>query len=85
MARIRSYGKSDQRIGVHQTEVDCEYVVVEDVQGRYLHLSTFGSDERASARKSSQSIQLDQERAAELISIINWAFPGIQNANGRAR
>lgn len=43
-----------------------------------LHLSTFGSDDRQSDRKSSQSIQLDRKRAAELVEILLKAFPDIQ-------
>lgn len=78
MARVRSFQRSLQSIRPHQSEVDCEYVVVRDGGERLLHLSTFGSDERASARKSSQSIQLDAERARELMAILLLSFPEIR-------
>jgi hypothetical protein len=76
MARVRSFGPSNQSLKPHPTEVDCEFGVVDDVAGvRLLHLSTFGSDDRASERKSSQSLQLDAERARQLVEIIERVFP----------
>lgn len=77
MALVRSFDKSNQLIRPHASEVDCEWLVVETASGPRLHLSTFGSDDRASERKSSQSIQLDRERAGQLVDIIRHAFPGI--------
>ncbi len=78
MARVRSFSPSSQNVRVHPTEVDCEYVVIKEGPHRLLHLSTFGSDDRASERKSSQSLQLDMDRARELIEILNHAFPEIR-------
>lgn len=75
MARVRSISPSDQRIKPHPSEVDCEYAVIDTVSGRLLHLSTFGSDDRASERKSSQSLQLDAGRARELVDVILQTFP----------
>lgn len=80
MARVRSFERSRQDVRVHPTEVDCEYTVVGDGGDRLLHLSTFGSDSRASDRKSSQSIQLDVTRARELVDIIFAAFPEVDRA-----
>lgn len=75
MAIVRFFGPSTQSIKAHTSEVDCEYVVIDDGESRVLHLSTFGSDDRASHRKSSQSLQLDEARAWELVSILLDAFP----------
>ncbi|MDN5976630.1 hypothetical protein [Acidipropionibacterium jensenii] len=75
MARIRSFEPSAQDVKRHPTEVDCQYQSFLDNGVRLLHLSTFGSDHRTSRPKMSQSIQLDKQRAAELISIIKDAFP----------
>lgn len=75
MARVRSFGPNHQRVKAHSTEVDCEYVVINDGSQRLLHLTTFGSDDRASERKSSQSLQLDLEAARQLLQIIEQAFP----------
>ena len=78
MARVRRFGPSHQRVKVHPTEVDCEHVVIDDGSQRLLHLSTFGSDDRASERKSSQSLQLDVEAARQLLEIIEGAFPQLR-------
>ncbi|MBP1781163.1 hypothetical protein J3R08_001013 [Micromonospora sp. HB375] len=78
MARVRSFSASRQRIKPHPTEVDCEYAVIEGGDLRLLHLSTFGSDDRASERKSSQSLQLDLQTARQLMEVIEEAFPGIR-------
>ena len=42
-----------------------------------LQLDTYGSSERKLLGKVSQSIQLDEEGARELIKIIESAFPGL--------
>lgn len=77
MARVRSLQQGEQQLKVHLSEVDCFYQVVESSSGeRYVHLSTFGSDERHSKPKSSQSMQLDAVLAAELIDVLRRAFPG---------
>lgn len=78
MARVRLFAQSIQTVRVHPTEVDCEYAIVDDGVAHLLHLSTFGSDDRKSDRKSSQSLQLDLERARELVDIIRRAFPQIR-------
>lgn len=77
MARVRFLGPSNQRLKPHPSEVDCEYAVVDGNGTRLLHLSTFGSDDRASERKSSQSLQFDLERARELVEIIERTFPSL--------
>ena len=77
MARVRSFSPSTQTIKIHPTEVDCEFAVVSDGPTRVLHLSTFGSDERASDRKSSQSLQLGEAEARALVEIIRTAFPSV--------
>jgi len=78
LARVRSFSPSKQEIRLHTSEVDCEHVVIGDGVDRVVHLSTFGSDNRQSERKSSQSIQLDRKSAAELVKILLKAFPDIQ-------
>lgn len=78
MARLRSLEAGTQDVRVHPTVVDCYYQPVAAPDGtRYLHLSTFGSDSRRSGPKSSQSIQLDEAAARELVAIIKVIFPGI--------
>ncbi|CAI9405088.1 hypothetical protein [Aestuariimicrobium sp. T2.26MG-19.2B] len=81
------------RMRVDPTEVDCFYQVVRpgrchrvvtslnrhaDNDGQsYLHLSSFGSDSRISHPKSSQSLQLNQSVAQELIRVLRETFPGV--------
>lgn len=78
MARIRSITKGHQSIRPHGTEVDCYYNVVHAKDGSpLLHLTTFGSDGRKTKPKSSQSIQIDESTAAELVDILLRTFPVI--------
>lgn len=77
MARVRSFGLSTQDVRPHPTEVDCEHQVIDNGKVRLLHLSTFGSDERASGHKPSQTLQLNEGAARELVKILTAAFPGL--------
>lgn len=79
MARLRKLEKGTQNVRVHPTEVDCFHQVVTTTDGtRLLHLTTFGSDQRRSDPKSSQSLQIDEPTARELVAVIRAAFPGIR-------
>ncbi|WP_454162420.1 hypothetical protein [Gordonia iterans] len=75
MARIRSITETPAGTRVHPTEVDCEVarVIAEDGQ-TLLQLSTFGSDQRQSKPKTSQTFQIDRERALELRELIDRYF-----------
>lgn len=78
MARIRRLDEGAQNVRSHSSEVDCFYQVIDEpLHGRLVHLSTFGSDNRASAPKSSQSIQIDREIAGQLMDVLRKAFPGV--------
>lgn len=78
MARIRSLAPGTQSIRPHETEVDCFYRVLETAGGeRLLHLTTFGSDQRKSKPKSSQSIQIDKATAERLVKLLRETFPEI--------
>ncbi|MEU0091822.1 hypothetical protein [Kribbella sp. NPDC006257] len=75
VARLRSIEPGTQVVRVHPTEVDCFYQTLTDQSGQtYLHLSTFGSDERQSTPKSSQSLQLDETAARQLLQILRETF-----------
>lgn len=64
-----------QRNSVH-SQVECGYVVFEARDGhRYLQLDTYGSAERKLQDKVSQSLQFDENTAAELRKILESAFP----------
>ncbi|TDW78049.1 hypothetical protein [Kribbella pratensis] len=75
MARIRSFEEGTQSIKIHRTEVDCYHQTIRDSSGNlHIHLTTFGSDDRESAPKSSQSIQLNEAAARQLVQILQEAF-----------
>lgn len=79
MARVRSLAKGTQAIRPHESVVDCFYDVVYQVDGTaLLHLSTFGSDLRQSKPKSSQSIQIDEGIARELVALLEATFPRVR-------
>lgn len=75
VARIRSLSEGKQNIHPHASEVDCYYSVIDDSKEMILHLSTFGSDGRKTEPKSSQSIQIDEQIARQLISLLQRTFP----------
>lgn len=78
MARVRKVEQGTQVVNAHPTEVDCFYQIITGPAGeRLVHLSTFGSDSRASKPKSSQSIQIDREAAEALLSVLKRAFPNL--------
>jgi hypothetical protein len=77
MARVRSFARMNANVRPHRTEVDCEYQSVHDGDVVYLHLSTYGSDDRKSEKKVSQTLQLDREGAAKLVAAIREIFPGL--------
>lgn len=79
MARVRSLEKGTQNVRPHPTTVDCHYQVVTSEDGPLLHLTTFGSDDRASAMKSSQTLQLDEKMPGELAKLISETFPGLNS------
>ncbi|WP_433593444.1 Shedu immune nuclease family protein [Nocardia sp. CA-145437] len=77
MARVLRLTPGQQRIEAHDLDkgVDCEHKKVTDDGGdTLLHLSTFGSKNRESHRKSSQSLQFDAGIAAELVDILRDTF-----------
>nr|WP_280271555.1 Shedu anti-phage system protein SduA domain-containing protein [Nocardia wallacei] len=77
MARILKILQNSQKIRAHKLNkgVECEYQVIEDGAGdTLLHLSTFGSQQRISNRKSSQSLQIDRTIARDLIEVFGDTF-----------
>jgi hypothetical protein len=61
---------------IHE-EVLCGYNAVQIGQRQILQLETYGSTDRKIPGKVSQSIQLDEGAARDLITIIRTAFPGV--------
>lgn len=77
MARIRSFARSIMTSRLHPTEVDAEWSVIPTAEGPLLQISTFGSDNRVSAPKVSQTLQLDQDIAKQLKVALDTVFPGL--------
>lgn len=77
MARIRSIHPITSNVKPHPTLVDCGYQIVQSPEGTLLHLSTYGSDQRKSEPKVSQTLQLDRKTASQLIEIMRQTFPEI--------
>jgi hypothetical protein len=75
VAIIRSISPGHQTVQLHRTEVDCYFQTVTADDGTvYLHLTTFGSDDRAVPGKSSQSLQLSERAARDLVAVIGTTF-----------
>jgi hypothetical protein len=82
MARIRRIVRGIQLIRPHLTEVDCYYDVISAGDGvTLLHLTTFGSDHRRSKPKSSQSIQIDEVIARQLVELLLTTFPHLRSSS----
>lgn len=75
MAFIRNLEKGTSDIKPHRSEVDATYQILLDGKGEpLLHLATYGSDNRKSEPKVSQTIQLDKTTALKLVAIIKSEF-----------
>lgn len=75
MARIKNIMVGSVSTTAHPTEVDCEVRRVVPVGGGVmLQLSTFGSANRVSEPKVSQTIQLDRDAALRLRALIDETF-----------
>jgi hypothetical protein len=76
MARVTEFFRTTSAARPHPTHVECGWQVIQG-EPRLLQLSTFGSDQRMSHKKVSQTLQLDRDQARELVSIIGTAFPDL--------
>lgn len=77
MARIRNFTQATSHSSLHPTETDAEWSILESEEGRMLQISTFGSENRASGPKVSQTIQLNRETASLLRAAIEATFPSL--------
>lgn len=77
MAQIEEFYRTTISSRPHPTKVECGWQPVRDGGQVYLQLSTYGSDDRQSEKKVSQTIQLDRDRAAELLAILRETFPDL--------
>ncbi|KHL18345.1 UNVERIFIED_CONTAM: hypothetical protein LK11_07085 [Mumia flava] len=62
------------------TEVECGWAKVSSTAGEpLLQLSTYGSVQRRSQPKVSQTLQFDENQARQLLSVIHRTFPGLES------
>lgn len=79
MALIRQFFQLHSQGTAYRTETDAGWAKVQNGDQTLLYIGTYGSAERKSRPKTSQVIQLDRDRASELLQIIHEVFPGIEN------
>lgn len=77
MARVTEFFQVRGEAKPHPTQVECGYRTVSTPAGPLLQLSTYGSDDRQSEKKVSQTLQLDREGARRLLAIIQDTFPDL--------
>lgn len=61
-----------------RSEVECGFSLGTVGDRRILHLETYGSNARNIPGKVSESLELDEEAAKELVEILRRAFPGLE-------
>jgi hypothetical protein len=78
MALIREITEL-QRARQHvQGVVDCTYSVFTSGGARYLQLDTYGSPDRATPGKVSQTLQFDAAGAEQLLKLLQRVFPELR-------
>ena len=74
MAMIRKFvERKMDRNSIHDG-IEARYVIFEHDGRSFLQIDTYGRASREMPEKKSQSIQLDQDSALELIRILKKAF-----------
>jgi hypothetical protein len=61
-----------------RTQVECGWNATDVAGRRLLRLETYGSADREIPGKRSQSFELDESAARELIGILRDAFPALR-------
>lgn len=76
MARITAFTPMADDVRWHKTDVECFHRSIEKHGERRLHLASHGSDRRKTSGVS-QTFQLDENSARELLRVLIDAFPGL--------
>ena len=71
MAIIRKLERIILEHGLTHTEVNCTYAIIQDDDGKYLQIDTYGSAHRKMPDKKSQSIRFSPEAIAQLREILS--------------
>jgi len=77
MAYITEFFESKSGGSSQHSTCSCGWKIAERGGQRVLQLDTYGSDARKDQGTVSQSIQVDQEHALELIGLLQRTFTGI--------
>lgn len=75
MAFVTRFFKVPQPNGRRHSECECGWSVGTRDDVVVLQLDTYGSADRKMEQKVSQSIQLDEHAARELVKLLEVAFP----------
>jgi hypothetical protein len=76
MARIQRLKKTALQTEKIHGEVECTYSTFSTSSGRrYFQIDTYGSPARKLVGKKSQTIQLDQQAAEDLIALLSSTLP----------
>ncbi len=76
MAVVRRLEQLTLEEGSPHTEVQCTYSIVDDRDGRYLQIDTYGSTTRKFPGKKSQSIRFAPEAIEQLKLLLAQHFDG---------
>ncbi|MEN8935242.1 hypothetical protein [Planktotalea arctica] len=75
MAYVTKFEQDDRDIkNLHPTQVVCKYIVAEHDGKSLLQLNTYGSDKRDVPGKLSQTLQIGESAARELLAILKKEF-----------
>ncbi|MBK8445252.1 MAG: hypothetical protein IPL41_00565 [Micropruina sp.] len=78
MAFITRFSKVPVAAGRRHSDCECGWSITQRNGEVVMQLDTYGSQDRKLAQKVSQSIQLDRQRAQELLAILEQAFPSLR-------
>ena len=75
MAEILTFARGTRvDLKQHPTRISCFYTTAEVGGRRIIQFDMFGSDKRQDAGSQSQTMQLDADRAEQLIAILRAEF-----------
>lgn len=77
MAYITEFFESKSGGSSQHSTCSCGWKIAERDGLKVLQLDTYGSDTRKDQGTVSQSIQVDEKQAEELMSLIRHTFPGL--------
>jgi hypothetical protein len=76
MAVVTGFDRQNmQRAKRHPTETECAWATFEDGGRRYLQIQSSGSKKRRTSGGVTQTYQFDRDGAAQLMRILQLAFP----------